>query len=346
MFVNFREGLGIIRKESQYGPPKEATYDTTTWAEAGLQFNKWRMCFMTLDTMKKYMVGDLYFISSVWKRNSVRYLGIHMLDANCDIIPKTGMNLDCYEWNSVMQKSDEINVALYGAQAEKGVKHNAPENELQMWMYEWSVSEKKIAVNPQMEFFSEADAHKDAELNKPLVKSKDKAELVVTSKYKSRPSETMQMRMVLFEVMKVLINDHKYHNCEGCQLSRPANGQKAHMKIGGCLDESLNAATGYIEQVWFIVALADLVAVSNTVCHVLGISPQGSPLLAKAALKWVGPNSIIAAITYHNELHTAKESEMIDPMLSHVNSPLLEIVQHVVHQLDIKDKIIKKYYTN
>ena len=100
-------------------------------------------------------------------------------------------------------------------------------------MYEWSVNGKKIPVNPQVEFFSEADAHKDADLNQPLVKSKDKAELVVTSEYKCRPSETMQMRMVLFEVMKVLINDHKYHNCEACWLLPPANGQKAHMKIGG-----------------------------------------------------------------------------------------------------------------
>ena len=99
-----------------------------------------------------------------------------------------------------------------------------------------------------------------------MVKSKDKMEFVVTSKYKCRPSETMQMRNVLFEVMKVLINDHKYHNCEVCQLSPPANGQKAHMKIGGCLDESLDAAAEYIEQVWFIVAPADLVAVYNTVC--------------------------------------------------------------------------------
>ena len=110
----------IIRKESQYGPPKEATYDTTTWAKAGLQFNEWRECFITLDTVKKHMVGDLYLITSVWERNGVRYSGIHIIDANSDI-PKTGMNLDCYEWNNVMQKSDEINVALYGAQVEKGV---------------------------------------------------------------------------------------------------------------------------------------------------------------------------------------------------------------------------------
>ena len=220
---------------------------------------------MTLDTVQKHVVGDLYFISSVWERNGVRYSGIHMLDANSDIIPKTGVNLDCYKWNNVMQKSDEINIALYGAQVERGIN---PENELQMWMYEWSVNGKKIAVNPQVEFFSEADVHKDAELNKPLVKSKDKAELVVTSEYKPRPSETMQMRIVLFEVMKVLINNHKYRNCEACQLSPPANSQKAHMKIGSCLDESLNAAAEYIKQVWFIVAPADLVAVYNTVCQV------------------------------------------------------------------------------
>ena len=78
--------------------------------------------------------------------------------------------------------------------------------------------------------------------------------------------------------MKVLINDHKYCNCEACQLSPPAYCQKADIKIGRCLNENLNAAAEYVEQVWFIVALADLVAVYNTVCQVLGISPQGSPL--------------------------------------------------------------------
>ena len=76
----------------------------------------------------------------------------------------------------------------------------------------------------------------------------------------------MQMKMVLLEVMKSLVNEHKYHNCEGCQLSPLANGQKVHMKIGGCLDENLNTAAEYIEQVWFMVAPADLVAVYNTVC--------------------------------------------------------------------------------
>ena len=89
---------------------------------------------------------------------------------------------------------------MYGSQAEKGVKCNAPENELQMWFYEWSVNGKKITENPQVEFFSEAGACSDAELRKPLVKNKDKAELVVSSEYRCRPLETMQMKMVLLEV--------------------------------------------------------------------------------------------------------------------------------------------------
>ena len=90
----------------------------------------------------------------------MRYSGIHMLDGNLDIIPKSGVNLDNYEWSNVNHKSDDINVALYGPQAAKGVKHNAPENELQVWMYQWSVNGKKIN-SKQLEFYSEADAHKD-----------------------------------------------------------------------------------------------------------------------------------------------------------------------------------------
>ena len=80
-----------------------------------------------------------------------------------------------------------------------------------------------------MEFLSEADACSDAELHKPLVKSKDKVELVVCSEYRCRPLETMQMKMVLLEVMKSLVNEHKCHNCKGCQLSPPANGHKAYI---------------------------------------------------------------------------------------------------------------------
>ena len=75
----------------------------------------------------------------------------------------------------------------------------------------------------------------------------------------------------------------------------------------------------------------------------MGISPQGSPLLAKAALDWVWSKSIVAAINNSNQLHV-NEKEISDPMLLHINSPLLALVRQVVQQLSVKDKIIKKYY--
>ena len=64
------------------------------------------------------------------------------------------------------------------------MKQSAPENELQMWSYIWSVNGKKIEAKPQLEFFSEDDAHKNAELHKPVTKKNDKAELEVSSEYK------------------------------------------------------------------------------------------------------------------------------------------------------------------
>ena len=189
----YREGKVILRKESQYGPVKEAEYDTTAWVEAMIQFDDWKEVFTTTKPMKSHVFGDMYFVSSIWERNNMRYSGIHKLDASSNIIQRTGVNLDNYEWNNVMRKADDINMALFGPQAEKGVKQSAPENELQMWSYIWSVNGKKIEAKPQLEFFSEEDAHKNAELHKPVTKKNDKAELEVSSEYKKHPQETMQM---------------------------------------------------------------------------------------------------------------------------------------------------------
>ena len=142
----------------------------------------------------------------------MRYSGIHKLDSSSNIIQKIGVNLDNYEWNSVMRKADYINVALFGPQAEKGGKLDGLQiPELQMWSSICSVNGKKsLMTKPQLEFFSEEDAQKDAELHKPLTKKNDKAELEVSSEYKKHPEETMQMQMVLFEVIKALIIDLKY----------------------------------------------------------------------------------------------------------------------------------------
>ena len=88
----------------------------------------------------------------------MRYSGIHELDSSSDIIPKTGVNLDNYEWNTLMRKVDDINLALFGNQGVKGKKRNAPVNSVQMWSYTWSVNGKKIEQKPNVEFFSEEDA--------------------------------------------------------------------------------------------------------------------------------------------------------------------------------------------
>ena len=179
-----------------------------------------------------------------------------------------------------------------------------------MWSYIWSVNGKKIHTKPQLEFFGEEDARKDAELHKPLTKKNDKTELEVSSEYKKRPEETMQMQMVLFQVIKPLITDLKYFNCETCQTSPPVAGQKGHMKTGGCLDSEFEWVDAYIQQAWSMINVGDLVAVYNTVCRLLGVSPQGSTLLAKAFLSWISPDGIVDAIEEGSVLHTSEPADM------------------------------------
>ena len=132
--------------------------------------------------------------------------------------------------------------------------------------YIWSANGKKIKAKPQLEFFSEEDACKNAELHKPVTKKNDKAELEVSSEYKKHPQETVQMQMVLFEVIKPLINELRYCNCEACQTSPQVTGQKGHMKTGGCLDPEFEWVDAYIQQAWGMIDVSDLVTVYNTVC--------------------------------------------------------------------------------
>ena len=87
----------------------------------------------------------------------------------------------------------------------------------------------------------------------------------------------------------------------------------------------MNFAEQYIQQLRAIVEPGDLVAVYKTVCRFLGISPQGSSLLAMAALEWICPDTIVAAINYSGNLEV-NEPVDIDSMLAHVDSPLLTVV--------------------
>ena len=101
-----------MRKESQYGPLKEAEYDTTVWVEAMVQFDDWKELFITTKPKKSHVFGNMDFVSIIWERNSMRYSRIHKLDGSSDIIPKTEVNPDNYERNNnVMRKANDINVA-------------------------------------------------------------------------------------------------------------------------------------------------------------------------------------------------------------------------------------------
>ena len=86
------------------------------------------------------------------------------------------------------------------------------------------------------------------------------------------------------------------------------------MKAGGCLDPEFEWVDAYIQQAWSMINIGDLVAVYNTVCRLLGVSPQGSTLLAKAALSWTNPDGIVDAIEEGSVLHTSEAHDM-DPIL-------------------------------
>ena len=82
----------------------------------------------------------------------------------------------------------------------------------------------------------------------------------------SRPSSSRRLPLPLFEIMKKVIDDHKYSKCEGCNLSPPVSGQKAYMEMGGCLDEGMNFAEQYIQQLWAIVN--PVIWLQYTILHV------------------------------------------------------------------------------
>ena len=121
----------------------------------------------------------------------MRYLGIHCLNTLGEIIPKTGVNLDNYEWINVMKKVEEINVALYGLQAVKGEKRTSLD-EVQVWVYKWFLNgaevetkDNQVYLHSTLKYFTEEEARRRGDVNKPNLKLKEEDELVmqVTSEY-------------------------------------------------------------------------------------------------------------------------------------------------------------------
>lgn len=287
----------------------------------------------------------MYFVSSIWDQNGIRYSGIHQLNGNSDIIPRTGVNLDNYEWCNVMKKAEDINVALYGKQAMKGTKREAPENEIQMFSWSWLLNGNEVKDVPyKMDFFTEVEARRDAEAHRSSKKlsKTDKLELQINSEYKPRPLETTQMKTVLVQIVQGGIDTCKAIDCEACQLDPPAPGQQAHMKVGGCMDPDVDFEDRYIDAVLEVLDVADLLAIYNTTCRWLGISPQGSPLLAKAALRWIPGDVIVTVINQLKEVQEYEEDHDADPVVYYQNTALRKIVREVYSGLGMRDIMGKK----
>ena len=146
----------------------------------------------------------------------MRYSGIHRLNGRGEIISKTGLNMDNYEWVNVMKKVEDINIGLYGPQAKKGEKRRTSPNEVRVWSYIYYLNGEEVErKKPMLHFFSEGEARSIGELNYPEMKLKktDNLEIKIVSEYTSRPSEYLQMRMVLHQVVKAAVGIARSQKC-------------------------------------------------------------------------------------------------------------------------------------
>ena len=335
MYFIYRKGTLKFEKESDYGPSKIAVYSTIVWAEATLQFDEWKECFKDDKPVKRLVHGDYYFISSIWDRNQVRYSGIHCLNAKGEIVPRTGLNLDNYEWINVMKKVEEINVALYGAQAAKGEKRNP--SDIQVWSYNCYVNGEIFEVDgDEMQYFREADAKREGEAQRPeltkkmKLKKQDKLEMKVVCQYVERPSEVMQMRAVLHYCVKLCLFTYRNQKCSACQGESPAPDQASHMVSGGCLDE-FDLTREDVAFVMNVIKPEDLAMVYNMVCRFLGVSPAGSQLLAQGIMSWISQEDVVN--TLNEDAHD--EEGLQDEMFYDQNRPLLRLIQEVYHDVNM-----------
>ena len=319
------------------------------WAEATLDFEKWKEVFKSDKAVKSFVYGDYYFVSSIWSKNNVRYSGIHHLNDREEIIPKTGLNLDNYEWVNVMKKVEEINIALYGPQGKKGEKRHVSPNEVQMWSYIYLLNGEEVKTEePALSYYSESEARNAAELNEPHLKLKDtdNLETKLVSEYTVCPSEFLQMRMVLHQIVRGGVSMIRAMKCPACQLSPPSPSQKDHMVSGGCMDDNGYDPEQYVDIVMSVIKPEDLVALYNTICRSLEIYPGQSRMMADGILAWLPRKDIVETVELEYELSWDEDKKCTSiSVLSHKNSPLLDVVREVYHDLNFSadlDKRIKE----
>ena len=319
-------------------------YDTTTWLKAKLQFNDWKKCFQSYDPVKYLVHEDYYFVSSIWDRNNVRYSGIHRLNNFGQIIPKTGINLDNFEWINLMRKSDEIIVALYGDASLKGEKKCM--NEVQVHSYKWFLNGEEVKdESANMKYYTEEEALRQSK--KPFLKLKtdDVLQKELISGYIQQPSEILIMRMVLHQIVKGCIEVNRHMNCAACQEKTFPELIK-HTKPGGCLSDSdFSKCTPFI---YNIIEPEDLTRVYNAVCEKMKIPFTVSDVLAKAILAWIPIDEVSKTIDEEEKMftdaftedtnkgYTTKYEECQNPIIAPMNWPLRYLICKTYFDLNMR----------
>ena len=334
------------------------------WAEATLQFNDWKEYFQNNRPAKCFVYKDYFFVSSIWPKNNVRYLGMHRLNTSGEILPKTGLNLVNYEWINVMKKVEEINIALYGIQAIQGEKHSSV-NEVQVWSYKWLLNGEEVPgkdeeakYHSNFRYFSEEEARVRGYRYRQELQLKEEDELLmkVTSEYVQRPSELLQMRMVLQHIGKACADISREMNCAACQNNPPAPGQVSHMQPGGCLynrDFRLYGSD-LTEDAYSVIESDDLVTVYNIVCQKLDVPYSGSALMAKAIMEWLPMETVADTMTEEEEMfsfacaeeekvgYTDRYKDCENPVIAPENWPLKYLICKAYYDVNMQPYLQKK----
>ena len=254
-----------------------------------------------------------------------------------------------------MKKVEEINIALYGPQGKKGEKRHVSPNKVRMWSYIYLLIGDEVKTEePALSYYSEAEARRVAELNEPDLKLKDTddLEMKLVSEYTAHPSEFLQMRMVLHQIVRGGVSLIHALRCPACQLSPPSTSQKDHMVSAGCMDDNGYNAEQYVDVVMSVMKPEDLVALYNTVCRLLEIYPGQSRIIAEGILAWLPRKDIIETMELEYELSWDADKKCTsNSVLAHENNPLLDVVHKIYHDMNfsadfdkrIKEKAIKLF---
>ena len=218
-----------------------------------------------------------------------------------------------------------------------------------MWSYIYLLNGDEVKTEePALSYYLEAEARSAAELNEPDLKLKDtdNLETKFVSEYTAHPSEFLQMRMVLHQIVRggvSLIRAMKY---PACQLNPPSESQKDHMASSGCMDDDGYNPEQYVDVVMSVLKPEDLVALYNTICRLLEIYPGQSRILAEGILAWLPRKDIVETIELEYELSWDEDKKCTsNSVLAHENSPLLDVVRELNHDMNFSadfDKRIKE----